>query len=314
MKKSSLLGLSALALSALAIIGCGVKNGVIQSETEPTPETILISPEKVEKCDVLAKTSVLDVVLPHKLTIVKNDGSELETKLYPGSDIAKKIDIKREGYTFGGLYSDEKFTEEIKSMPSCDSKVYVWWKEETKPSSFNYVQNDDGEITIAKFVGFETDVTTPSYIAGRPVTEIGEGAFYNRAQLKNVRIGSNVRKIGEDAFANCWEMEHLYLPNTVVDIEANAFIDCTELKDMVLSRNLVRINDYAFGGCDEIRDVFYAGSMEEWQKITISDVDNANKRLFAWVSYYSENDPADREHVYWHYVSGVPTTWFEIYR
>ncbi len=314
MKKSPLLGLSAFALSLLALIGCNAKGASSESQSETVTQTSLASPEEKPNSTVPAKCSGLDVFLPHKLTIVKNDGSELETELYSGAEIAERVTIERDGYTFGGLYSDEKLTQEIKTMPSSDSKAYVWWKEETKTSSFNYVPNQDGGVTITKFVGFETSVTTPSFIAGKPVTEIGEGAFYNEAQMKELRIGHNVTKIGDHAFANCWELEHFYLPNTVADIGKEAFLDCAELKDMVLSRGLVRINDYAFSGCDQVDNVFYAGSMEEWQNITISDVENANKRLFAWVSYYSEKDPEDRKHVYWHYVSGTPTTWFEIYR
>ncbi len=312
MKKSPLLGLSAFALSLLALMGCSAKGEASKSQNEIVEQTSLLTPEANPTAS--AKASGLDILLPHQLTIVKNDGSEMETKLYTGADIAKSVSIEREGYTFGGLYSDEKLTQEIKTMPSSDSKAYVWWKEETKASSFNYVQNQDGGVTITKFVGLEKNVTTPSYIAGKPVTEIGERAFFSEADMKEVHIGNNVTKIDTDAFLDCWGLEHLYLPNTVVDIGECAFMDCVELKDMVLSRNLVRIQDYAFSGCDEVNNVFYAGSMEEWGKINISEVDNANKRIHAWVSYYSEKEPEDQKHVYWHYVSGVPETWFEIYR
>lgn len=132
-----------------------------------TPEV-----DKVTK-DITYTATYEETYIDYQLTIIINDGSEVVESLHYNDNIVDKINITREGYTFGGLFTDEALTNEITTMPSSDITVYVWWKEETKPANFTYSE-DNNYITITKYVGNEANVVIPSYIANKEVTTIGE--------------------------------------------------------------------------------------------------------------------------------------------
>ena len=53
---------------------------------------------------------------------------------------------------------------------------------------FQYEVNNNGEVTITKYIGTDTDVDIPSKIDGKPVTSIGEYAFYNYNDLISVTM------------------------------------------------------------------------------------------------------------------------------
>ncbi|MBR3289312.1 MAG: leucine-rich repeat protein, partial [Clostridia bacterium] len=57
----------------------------------------------------------------------------------------------------------------------------------------------------------ESDVTIPSTIEGKPVTEIGYGAFERSDSLVHVTIPNTVTEIAECAFADCYHLTSITL-------------------------------------------------------------------------------------------------------
>ena len=88
---------------------------------------------------------------------------------------------------------------------------------------FDFEANEDGSITITKFIGDETNVVIPSKIDGKAVTSIGSYAFYGCTSLKEVTIGNGVTNIGEGAFVNCTNLTDVAFGNSVTNIGSNAF-------------------------------------------------------------------------------------------
>ena len=89
-------------------------------------------------------------------------------------------------------------------------------------------------------------ITIPSKIDGKPVTSIGDGAFYNCTSLTSITIPNSVTSIGFCAFDFCDGLTSITIPNSVTSIEDCAFRECTGLKD-----------------------VYYTGSKDEWKAISV---------------------------------------------
>ena len=71
-----------------------------------------------------------------------------------------------------------------------------------RSGDFEYSINGN-EITINRYYGSEQYLTILSSIEGKPVTIIGDNAFYTITSLRSVIIPDSVRYIGMNAFAYC---------------------------------------------------------------------------------------------------------------
>ncbi|MCD8040299.1 MAG: leucine-rich repeat domain-containing protein, partial [Clostridia bacterium] len=117
------------------------------------------------------------------------------------------------------------------------------------------------------------------------VTSIGENAFFDCTSLTSVTIGDGVASIGE-----------------------RAFYYCTSLASIVIPDSVTSIGDYAFLECSSLTSVYYNGTSEEWNAITI-ETDN-EYLTSATLYYYSETEPDYTDgYNYWHYVNGEIVIW-----
>jgi hypothetical protein len=101
----------------------------------------------------------------------------------------------------------------------------------------------DGNAVITNYKGESPDVVIPGKIQGRPVTEIGEGAFRG-CGLTSVVIPQSVSFIGESAFSDN-KLESLTLPENIEVIEAEAFKG-NRLASVTIPEKVTMIGDYAF--------------------------------------------------------------------
>ncbi|MDE6566014.1 MAG: leucine-rich repeat domain-containing protein, partial [Clostridia bacterium] len=94
-----------------------------------------------------------------------------------------------------------------------------------------YSLNSDGiSYTIA---GVESDienmiskVVISEYYDGKPVTVIGEKAFYSKRALSQVYIPKTIKTIKESAFSGCTALVEVNIPSSVKSIEENVFENC----------------------------------------------------------------------------------------
>ena len=73
---------------------------------------------------------------------------------------------------------------------------------------FDYEEYPD-RVTITKYVGNRSNVSVPSQIAGKPVTEIGQYAFAFHGKLKSLTLPDTIKRVKEHAFFGCTAMHTL---------------------------------------------------------------------------------------------------------
>lgn len=101
------------------------------------------------------------------------------------------------------------------------------------------------------------------------VTAIGEGAFISCTALEGINIPEGVTSIGSFAFNGCSKLAEIAIPEGVESVGEGAFQYCTSLKKIVIPEGVKEIGNFAFHKCDELTTVYYRGSKEQWDSITI---------------------------------------------
>lgn len=136
--------------------------------------------------------------------------------------------------------------------------------------------------------------------------EVYESAFSGGFEetFSRLVISDAVTKIGEAGFYGC-AAESLIIGDSVTEIGGFAFQWCKSLKEVVLGGGLTRIGELAFSFMD-LEKVYYKGTAEEWEKITIEEGNEALAEAELYL--YSENEPA-AEGKYWHYSEGEVVVW-----
>ncbi len=94
---------------------------------------------------------------------------------------------------------------------------------------------------------------------------IDEEAFaFN--DVKEINIDVSVILFG--AFSHCKKLEIVTLP-TIRAIDMEAFYMCENLTQLWVGKSLFKITQDAFEGCNSLTDIFYEGTQEDWNKITV---------------------------------------------
>lgn len=138
------------------------------------------------------------------------------------------------------------------------AEAYEW-------GDYEYAVTSENEVIIKAYLGNDREVTIPSEIDGKPVTEIGSYSFNgfkrlndsgsgfenhpnerNNKKIRKVIIPSSVRIIGENAFGNIDRLKEVIFSEGLETIEPFAFAYCPKLKAISLPDSLVDFTLLAF--------------------------------------------------------------------
>lgn len=107
-----------------------------------------------------------------------------------------------------------------------------------------------GEIVINEDIDFIADAAfygigdiTKLVINTKKGGYIGDEAFYNCTDLKNVEIGDNVLRLGKGCFSNCETLQSIGLCDGLKYINERAFYECESIEKMIIPDSVVLIGD-----------------------------------------------------------------------
>ena len=120
-------------------------------------------------------------------------------------------------------------------------------------------------------------------------TSIGEYAFSNCDNLTNITIPSGVTAIGEGAFNLCQKLNSISLPTQITSVKKDTFYSCTSLTSMIIPNSVTSIEQSAFDNCVNLKNVYYSGSAEQWNAISIGTY---NLALTFAQKHYNSTGPA----------------------
>ncbi|MBR5370727.1 MAG: leucine-rich repeat domain-containing protein [Oscillospiraceae bacterium] len=122
---------------------------------------------------------------------------------------------------------------EADAFPDCDQLTYA-----TVPGTLESRLSDAFFASELKEIGI-------SY--GSPI--IHDHLFEDLDTVKIVWIPDSVTEIGEEAFCNCAELDELHMPDSVLTIGSKAFAYCEELSEITVPDSVQYISEDAFKGC-----------------------------------------------------------------
>ncbi len=127
---------------------------------------------------------------------------------------------------------------------------------EANPASdFKYEVNDDGGITITKYIGTDTNVVIPEKIEGKNVTVIGEGAFRENQTLTSVAMPDSIIQLHSTAFYGCKGLQTVVLSAQLKIMYRSVFDGCTQLSNIHLPDSLTYIGERAFALCKSLKKI-----------------------------------------------------------
>ena len=156
---------------------------------------------------------------------------------------------------FSLLFSCASALAEADDDDDWDDNVDDAWEMEHPLHSgdYAYALLDDGTVEITSYGGADTEIVIPDTLDGKPVTAIGERAFYYSLSLTSVTIPDSVTHISQKAFSCCFQLTSITLPSGLTAIESGTFDLCKSLTTIDIPDSVAAIADDAFIGCKALQ-------------------------------------------------------------
>lgn len=238
-------------------------------------------------------TSLIKVELPKTIKEISKHSfyytnvayNEYEGGYYLGNDKNPYlifIRLQSDDITEIKLHKDTKVisTDAFSSQYNITTYIYV-------PESNKYFKTIDGNLytkngkTLLRYAGGKEE---ESFVIPKKVRNIGDYAFCNSQNLKNIEFHNNIKKIGEGAFSHCKALESVKIPKKIRVIPEMAFYYSESLKDVDMHKNVTAIDEYAFVGCkmesiEFPRKLTYIGRDAFYGCVYLADI-NIPKNVF----------------------------------
>lgn len=173
-------------------------------------------------------------------------------------------------------------------------------------NGLRFISNGNGTCFLSQVISANNNmVTIPDEVNGETVNRIGTNAFTDCQTVTKITIPASVTSIDDYAFVNCQKLQEisvatgnsvyssengiLYnkakttlicypsgktasyfaIPEKVTAIGTAAFGYNETLFRIYVETDLTRIGDEAFGNCFRLSEVYYEGTEQRWQSVSI---------------------------------------------
>ena len=139
----------------------------------------------------------------------------------------------------------------------------------TDAANFDITENEDGTVTISRYIGAEENVVIPSQIDGKTVSAIGNvtgmtGAFEGCTNITSVVIPEGVVEIQDNAFYGCSSLETVTIPSGVTLLRNCAFCDCPNLRAVYFEGDAPQQANYVFDSTENVT-MYYQDGTSGWE-------------------------------------------------
>lgn len=124
------------------------------------------------------------------------------------------------------------------------------------------------------------------------VDSISYQTFLGCKSLDAIVLPASISSIAPYAFDGCSSLASIVLPGSIVTIGRGAFTNCTSLASISIPLSVSSIEYAAFSSCSALKDVYYVGSEDQWNTISIGDKNDA---LLNATIHYQATDPDDEK-------------------
>ncbi|MBQ8944053.1 MAG: leucine-rich repeat domain-containing protein, partial [Clostridia bacterium] len=165
------------------------------------------------------------------------------------------------------------------NVTDLESSSYVFYNAGKEGNGINVTFGNSVErIPAYLFYVYEKNQTGGPYynspkikalLIGDSVTYIGKDAFCGCSGVTNITIPGCVTSIGNYAFYKCTSLESVTIGSGVTSIGGEVFSGCTGLTSITIPDSVTSIGGSTFSGCTGLTDVYYYGTPENWNAITI---------------------------------------------
>ncbi len=131
------------------------------------------------------------------------------------------------------------------------------------PLQCEWESNQDGGMTLKKYIGNADSYDIPDTVDGLKVTCIGGWAFADCACLVSITVPDSVTDIEGRAFSGCTSLTSIAIPCGVTKIEQWAFSGCTSLASVAIPCGVTKIEQWAFSGCTSLASIAIPDSVRK---------------------------------------------------
>ena len=184
-------------------------------------------------------------------------------QLYGVNEFISYIDTFPVGFYRRGTFSTIAIPKNIKTIGANYLSGCINLK------TVKFLQNS--ELTSLGNQAFAADNSLSKIYLPDKLQNIGIGAFQDCTELQKIVLPASVSTIQEYAFDNCVNLQSLKLNHTkITELSDSVFAYCSNLKRVFLPKTLTSISSQAFWKCNSLEKIIYMGTIEDWNKITIS--------------------------------------------
>ena len=282
-----------------SLTASGLSNDYAQKELT-IPENVTIAGEAFTVTDVSLKdnATVEKVTLPKTVTSIAYGGFANFTSL---NDVEIPENVKSiEVSAFSSCTSleeikvnraNEDFSEQDGVVYSANQTKLVRYPAGKCEESFTVPES----VKTIEAGAFATSDKTKEFILPNTVEEMGYRAFLS-TQAQKVTLSNKLKTVYSGAFEKAERLKSILIPEGIESIGYNAFKECKSLESIYLPKSLGRVNA-AFEGNESLKDIYYAGSREEWQQVSVEQ-DSDNESFIAATVHYNYTYELPHEHLW----------------